>query len=111
MDRRIAASPSAFSFAPAAPTPIAALVAALSGGAAAWGVGISDFPLPAANSGPTGIVLGPDGALWFTEEATSKIGRITTGGIVTEFPTLTPGGAPTGITAGPDGGLWFTELG
>ncbi len=96
MDRRIA--------------PSAALAAALFCAAAAWGVGIADFALPAANGGPTGIVLGPDGALWFTEQGTSKIGRITTGGSVTEFPTLTPQAAPTGITAGPDGALWFTEL-
>jgi streptogramin lyase len=33
-----------------------------------------------------GITTGPDGALWFTEQNASKIGRITTAGVITEFP-------------------------
>lgn len=38
---------------------------------------ITEYPLPARGSAPVGITAGPDGALWFTEEVTSKIGRIT----------------------------------
>ena len=41
--------------------------------------------------------------------AVSKIGRITTAGVITEFPVPTAGSSPRGITAGPDGNLWFTE--
>ena len=42
----------------------------------------------------------------------SKIGRITTAGVVTNlYPTLTAGAAPTAIAMGPDGNLWFSESG
>jgi streptogramin lyase len=59
---------------------------------------------------PTGIALGPDGNLWFTEELGDRIGRITPHGVVTEFSAgLTPFSFATGITAGPDGNLWFAE--
>src|SRR5205807_2021894 len=51
--------------------------------------------------------------LWFTEDNTNKIGRITPAGIITEFPIPTdPKGnrnSPGGITSGPDGNLWFTQ--
>jgi len=77
---------------------------------------ITEFPIPTNNSGPGGIAAGSDGALWFTEQ--TKIGRITTAGVVTEFPLppdpSLPVGVqlePTGIAAGPDGALWFTLQG
>jgi virginiamycin B lyase len=69
---------------------------------------VTEFPLPNANSLPSGITLGPDGNLWFTETGANKIGRITTTGVITEFP-LPTAGQPNGITAGPDGALWFAE--
>jgi len=55
-----------------------------------------------------GITAGPDGNLWFTEFNTSKIGRMTPGGVIAEFP-IPSGGHPFGITRGSDGNLWFTE--
>jgi streptogramin lyase len=71
---------------------------------------ISDFPIPSANSLPTGITRGPDGNLWFTES--NAIGRITPTGVITEFTTgLSAGSVPGEITAGPDGNLWFIEGG
>ena len=59
-------------------------------------------------SGPSGITAGPDGALWFTNNVTNSIGRITTSGVVTNYtdPSI---GSPQRITAGPDGALWFTN--
>src|SRR6266702_918325 len=84
--------------------------------APAWAAAgtITEFSTPTANSGPVGITAGPDGNLWFTETATNKIGRITTGGAITEFALPTTCGSsggcgPYAITAGPDGNLWFTE--
>ena len=71
---------------------------------------VTEFPVPTAVSQPAGITVGPDGALWFTEENGHKIGRITTAGAITEFPTLTNPSGPSEITAGPDGALWFTEF-
>jgi len=82
------------------------------------GGAIIEFTLPTASSGPFGITAGPDGALWFTEAAPldgaavphgSRIGRITTAGVIAEFTTPTASSGPFAITAGPDGALWFTE--
>jgi len=70
---------------------------------------VTEFAVPTASSGPSGIAAGPDGALWFTELSANKIGRITTGGAVTEFAVPTASSFPEGIAAGPDGALWFTE--
>jgi uncharacterized repeat protein (TIGR01451 family) len=82
-------------------------------------VTITEFPLPAANSSAQGIVLGPDGNLWFTEAGVpgvsgsgNKIGQINpTTHVVTEFPVPTANSSPQGIASGPDGNLWFTEAG
>ena len=38
---------------------------------------IADFPVPSISSDPTTIAVGPDANMWFTEQATNKIGRIT----------------------------------
>ena len=35
-----------------------------------------DADIPTAGSGPVGITMGPDGALWFIEEVGNKIGRL-----------------------------------
>ena len=39
---------------------------------------ITEYPTPASPSRPIAITLGPDGAMWFSEQSASKIGRITT---------------------------------
>lgn len=80
---------------------------------------IDEFLVPGGGD-PGGITAGPDGALWFIEEASSEIGRISTAGAVTnEFAvSTTPDPVPADptlpnrldqITLGPDGALWFTE--
>src|SRR5438874_8101112 len=53
---------------------------------------IAEFGLTTGSS-PHAVTAGPDGALWFTEPGTDKIGRITTTGSVTEF-ALTTGSDP-----------------
>ncbi|MEO5755166.1 MAG: Virginiamycin B lyase [Chthoniobacterales bacterium] len=70
--------------------------------------GRASFPIPSPDSQPISITLGPDGNLWFTEQARSRIARITPKGVITEFVTPTFS-FPLGITAGPDGNVWFTE--
>ena len=40
---------------------------------------ITEYPTPTAGSAPQGIAAGPDGAMWFTEHATSRIVSIGTG--------------------------------
>ncbi len=64
-------------------------------------------------SSPDHIVVGSDGALWFTLFAEAigendKIGRITAAGVVTEYSTLTPNSSVFGLTAGPDGAMWYS---
>jgi len=69
---------------------------------------ITGFVLPNAADGVIDIVAGPDGAIWFTEESASQIGRITTSGAITEYD-LQPNSGPVGIAVGWDGAIWFTE--
>src|SRR5438034_225312 len=76
-------------------------------GAQPQGLTITEYPVPSGL--PQFITAGPDGNLWFTE-LFSRIGRITTSGVITEFPVPTAGN-PNGITAGPDGNLWFADYG
>lgn len=73
---------------------------------------VNEYPTPTASASPDGIVLGPDGALWFTESGANQIGRITNSGSITEFPlTATPSSGPRLIISGPDGAMWFTQSG
>lgn len=59
---------------------------------------------------PEGIVSGPDGALWFTEFAPGKIGRVTTSGSFTEYQ-LSTGAESCCLAVGPDGAIWVTQYG
>lgn len=74
------------------------------------GITITEADIGTANSQPSGVVSGPDAAIWFTQESASKVGRVNpaTGAVTNEFPTLTANAAPTGITA-LGNFLWFTE--
>ena len=54
---------------------------------------------------PGGITAGPDGALWFTEIAGDKIGRMTTDGVVTNEIPIVADAATHEITTGPDSAL------
>jgi virginiamycin B lyase len=71
---------------------------------------VTTYALPASYS-PGAIAPGPDGALWFLENATaSAIGRITTAGVITQFPLpASSAGTLTALTAGPDGAVWFID--
>ena len=73
------------------------------------GAAVTDFSDPSI-AHPESITAGPDGALWFTNEGNSSIGRITAAGSITNYtdPSISE---PFNITAGPDGALWFTNLG
>ncbi len=59
------------------------------------------------SAGPTlsDICAGPDGNMWFTENALAQVGRMDTSGVViNELPC---GPFPTTIVSGPDGRLWL----
>ena len=70
---------------------------------------VTEYEIPTANSGPSGIAQGPDDGLWFTENMANKIGSITVGGTVTEYRVPTDNSGPSAIAQGPDDALWFTE--
>lgn len=89
----------------------ASLVVVLAGmsGAGAGAGDITGWPTVPGGS-PTGISVGPDGALWFAERGADRIGRITTNGDLVEFALPADGGGgPIGIALGPDDAMWFTE--
>jgi len=88
-------------------TPLVWLVLAAPAAAAPT---VTEFSIPTAGAVPEDIVQGPDGKLWFAENGTDKIGRVTPGDppVIEEFPL--PGGFtdPFNITVGPDNKIWFT---
>src|ERR1700680_2304543 len=84
---------------------LVALLACASGNVSA--LTVTEFPVLTSGSAPQGIAVGADGNLWFTENGSNQVGRITTAGVVTEFPA---GTLPFYIAAGSDGNLWFTEF-
>src|SRR5262245_59906990 len=65
-------------------TAVAAALLAFGLAQNAAGEPITEFSIPSNNTDPTGITVGPDGALWFTERSGTKLGRITTSGTITE---------------------------
>lgn len=60
-------------------------------------------------SGNGGFSLGPDGNVWYTEQA--HIAKINTAGTIAEFayPSGATGNGLGSTTSGPDGNVWFTE--
>lgn len=63
--------------------------------------------------GANTIAAGPDGNMWFTNNANNSIGVITPKGSVRYFPVPTDasqsmGSGMLGLAAGPDGNMWFT---
>jgi virginiamycin B lyase len=83
---------------------------------------VTIFPLPSEIE-PEGLVLGPEGNLWFTGIAgrysgehshsagVGYIGRMTPVGEFTLFPTPVRHSEPQAIAVGPEGRIWFTESG
>ena len=66
---------------------LALCAAAAAGAARADAIAVTEFPLPVESSSPLGIATGPDGNVWFTEVAGSRIGRVTPAGQVVDFST------------------------
>jgi hypothetical protein len=64
---------------------------------------VTNYALSSPN-GTGQLVVGPDHALWFTEN-TNKIGRIDTTGNLSEYPVANAGSP---LVSGSDGNLWFT---
>src|SRR5262245_60971390 len=66
---------------------------------------------PISGSQPVAIMTGPDGLLWFVEDAGSAIGRIKTDGTgLTETPLPVVGSHPNGILTVSTAGAAGTNL-
>ncbi|HKC25815.1 MAG TPA: hypothetical protein VKF32_13795 [Thermoanaerobaculia bacterium] len=62
--------------------------------------------IPQANTGPTGIALGPDNKVWFTEGTAGAVNTLDETG---NFGTPVTGfSGPNQIVGGADGRIWFT---
>ena len=72
---------------------------------------ITEYPVPTPSSHPYQLALGPDGNIWFSENAANKIGHVTPSGVFTEYVMPTAASYPTYLSAGPDGNVWFVEAG
>jgi len=74
---------------------------------------ITEYRIPTSEADAFFIAAGPDGNLWFTEDHSKKIGKITPNGSITEYAIPNSpnenDAEPEGIAAGPDGNLWFAE--
>jgi virginiamycin B lyase len=81
---------------------------------------VAEIPIPTPNSRPFFLTVGPDGAIWFSENeqpggvpGTNKVGRVTSPvGPITEVAvndgTGNSGGL-YGIASGADGNLWIAD--
>ena len=95
-------------FAGALVAAVAATLVQGAGGAA--GPRVQEYPVPPGTH-PHDVAPAPDGTVWYTAQATGKLGRLDpTTGQTTEVP-LGEGSAPHGVIVGPDGAAWVTDGG
>lgn len=66
------------------------------------------WPIPSGYSGIFDFVIGPDGALWFTEIGPSSIGRMSMTGVFSSISI--PRSGAEHIVVGNDGNLWANSL-
>jgi virginiamycin B lyase len=71
---------------------------------------VREYPVPAGTH-PHDVAPAADGTVWYTAQATGKLGRLDPkSGKTTEVP-LGDGSAPHGVIVGPDGAAWVTDGG
>ena len=68
-----------------------------------------DCKLPAGDGQINGLVLAPDGNIWFSLGVPAAVARVTPAGVITIFPTPTLNSLPFGLAVGPDKQIWFAE--
>jgi virginiamycin B lyase len=72
-------------------------------------VTIREWVVPTKGAHPHDPAVGPDGALWFTEQMQNKIGRVDPAtGEFKEFPLKVKDSGPHGLVADREGNIWFT---
>jgi virginiamycin B lyase len=82
-----------------------ALAGALALPASAGAQGITEFPLT-PGSDPAFITSGQDGRLWYANNGSASIGRISTSGVLQ--PSVPSSANPIDIHAGADGAIYWT---
>src|SRR5690348_10330975 len=71
---------------------------------------VVEYQIPRSGAFPHDPAVASDGIVWYTDQATSHIGRFDPAtGQFTDFKTPTEQSGPHGIIVAPDGGVWFTE--
>jgi virginiamycin B lyase len=72
-------------------------------------VTIMEWAVPTKGAHPHDPAVGPDGALWFTEQMTNKIGRLDPkSGAFKEYALKVEDSGPHGLVADREGNIWFT---
>ena len=73
-------------------------------------VTIREWDVPTKGAHPHDPAVGADGALWFTEQMTNKLGRLDPAtGAFKEYPLIEgKNSGPHGLVADKDGNIWYT---
>src|SRR5258707_12480779 len=72
-------------------------------------VKIHEWSIPSKGGHPHDPAVGPDGALWFTEQMVSKLGRLDPAtGDFKEYPLKGKNDGTYGLVADSDGNIWYT---
>jgi virginiamycin B lyase len=72
-------------------------------------VTIKEWAVPSKGGHPHDPAVGPDGALWFSEQMVNKLGRLDPKtGEIKEYPLPGENAGPHGLVADRDGNIWFT---
>jgi len=72
-------------------------------------VKIHEWSIPSKGGHPHDPAVGPDGALWFTEQMVSKLGRLDPAtGEFKEYPLKGANDGPHGLAADREGNIWYT---
>src|SRR2546422_9280660 len=73
-------------------------------------VTIREWDVPTKGAHPHDPAVGPDGALWFTEQMANKLGRLDPAtGEFKEYPLVEgKNSGPHGLVADKNGNIWYT---
>jgi virginiamycin B lyase len=73
-------------------------------------VTIREWDVPTKGAHPHDPAVGPDGALWFTEQMANKLGRLDPAtGTFKEYSLIAgKNSGPHGLVADKDGNIWYT---